>query len=246
VPDGWGEAEERRVVSEVAALLPPRVHLEFDGRYAAMLSHEPKNYALLPHDKPLVLRGVAFRSSRAEPFGEAFLRRALGCLLVGDVPGVRDVYIETVTALRRRTMPTAEVAARVRLTKAPQEYLATRERRRELPYEAVLGSGRTEWRPGEHVRVYRAVGGRAGLLPEPEGEDEDSTRSTAQTGGDAAPQDYDAEYYVRLLRETFAARMARALTPEDFAAVFADPGQPSLFEPSLTNVRPLLTVLSDA
>ena len=31
------------------ALLPPRVELEFDGRYAAMLSHEPKNYALLPY-----------------------------------------------------------------------------------------------------------------------------------------------------------------------------------------------------
>ena len=47
VPDGWSEADERRVVAEVAALLPPLVQLEFEGRYAAMLSHEPKNYALL-------------------------------------------------------------------------------------------------------------------------------------------------------------------------------------------------------
>ncbi|HEX8700780.1 MAG TPA: ribonuclease H-like domain-containing protein, partial [Myxococcaceae bacterium] len=42
VPEDWREADERRVVSEVAALLPPRVRLEFDGRYDAMLSHEPK------------------------------------------------------------------------------------------------------------------------------------------------------------------------------------------------------------
>jgi len=59
-PPGWSEADERRVVAEVAALLPPRVHLEFEGRYAAMLSHEPKNYALLRYDGGLILHGVAF------------------------------------------------------------------------------------------------------------------------------------------------------------------------------------------
>ena len=47
------------------------------------------------------------------------------------------------------------------------------------------------------------------------------------------------------MRETFAARLVRALTPEDFAAVFADPGQPSLFAPSLAQARPILTVLRD-
>src|SRR6185503_9966994 len=72
VPDDWQEADERRVVAEVAALLPSQVHLEFDGRYAAMLSHEPKNYALQPYQGAVILRGVAFRSSRAEPFGQRF------------------------------------------------------------------------------------------------------------------------------------------------------------------------------
>ncbi|HEY6553132.1 MAG TPA: ribonuclease H-like domain-containing protein, partial [Vicinamibacteria bacterium] len=62
-PPGWTEVEERRVVTEVGALLPPLVQLEFEGRYASMLSHEPKNYALLGYDGRLVLRGVAFRSS---------------------------------------------------------------------------------------------------------------------------------------------------------------------------------------
>jgi DNA polymerase, archaea type len=58
-------------------MLPPRVQLEFEGRYAAMLSQEPKNYALLRYDGSLILHGVAFRSSRAEPFGEAFLQKAI-------------------------------------------------------------------------------------------------------------------------------------------------------------------------
>jgi DNA polymerase elongation subunit (family B) len=237
VPEDWRELDERRVVSEVAALLPPRVKLEFDGRYAAMLSHEPKNYALQPYDGPLVLRGVAFRSSRAEPFGEDFLRRALRCLLAGDIPGVRDAYVTTVLALRRRQVPTPDVTARVRLTKTPSQYLAIRERRRELPYEALLAGGRKDWALGERVRVYRAVGGRAGLLPDAE-EDGDGTLASA-------PRDYDTEYYVRLLRETFAARLVRALTPEDFATVFDDPGQPSLFTPLLTKARPVLTVVLD-
>src|SRR5437773_10326868 len=95
VPPDWTEVDERRVVAEVAALLPPLVQLEFEGRYAAMLSHEPRNYALLGYDGSLFLRGVAFRSSRAEPFGEAFLRQSISRLLAGDVGGVREGYVAT-------------------------------------------------------------------------------------------------------------------------------------------------------
>src|SRR5262249_41517603 len=145
VPAAWSEADERRAVAEVAALLPDRVQLEFDGRYAAMLSHEPKNYALLAYDGTLLLRGVAFRSSRAEPFGEAFLRAAIPRLLVGDVAGVHTEYLATVAALRRRDIATYDVSSRVRLTKTPAEYAETRESRRELAYEAMLASGRTTW-----------------------------------------------------------------------------------------------------
>lgn len=236
VPDAWTEADERRVVAEIAALLPERVHLEFDGRFAAMLSHEPKNYALKLYSGKIVLRGVAFRSSRAEPFGEAFLERALQCLLSGDVPGVREAYAATVTALRRRALPTASVAARVRLTKSPAQYLATRERRRELPYEAALTHGRGAWTPGERIRVYRAAGGRAGLLA-----DLDDEGDPAE-GDD--PRDYDVEHYVRLLRDTFASRLARALSPDDFTSAFADPEQPSLFASTLAQAAPILTVLT--
>jgi len=286
VPQAWSPADERRVVAEVAALLPARVQLELEGRYAAMLSHEPKNYALLPYDGPLVLRGVAFRSSRAEPFGEAFLRRALIPLLRGDLAAVQDVYLTTVAALRRRALPTRDVAARVRLTKRPDEYLATRDARRELPYEAMLAAGRTAWTTGERVRVYRATRGRSRLLVEPEDDDGDGdaapelddrdadadiavpeqhpagaatgpraqapapprgspTRSidgAAQPADD--PRDYDIEHYVRLLRDTYAARLSRALTAEDYAAIFADPEQPSLFARPLGDARPILTPLA--
>jgi DNA polymerase, archaea type len=232
VPEGFEEEDERRVVREVAALLPRHVQLEFEGRYAAMLSHEPKNYALLGHSGALSLRGVAFRSSRAEPFGEAFLRGALAHLLRGDVAGAREVYVATHQALRRRALPTRDVTARVRLTKTPAQYLATRGQRRELSYEAMLQNGVAHWRLGERVRVYRALRGRAGLCHDEEG------------AGASDPRDYDSDYYIRLLRDTFAARLSRALSDRDFAALCADPEQLSLFAHELRSARPILTRLA--
>ena len=242
VPDAWSEADERRIVAEVAALLPPLVRLEFEGRYAAMLSHEPKNYALLAWDGALTLRGVAFRSSRAEPFGEVFLRAAIAALLAGDIPGVRRAYLQVADALQRRALATRLVAARVRLSKTPEQYLATRGARREASYEALLASGRTTWEQGEHARIYRAAGGQPKVLPttaEMDGPDETGATDAGASPDD--PRDYDALHYLRLLRETFAARLARAFTPEDFATLFDNPLQPSLFAAPIEAIRPALT-----
>ena len=228
-PATWSEDDERRAVSAVAELLPRLVQLEFDGRFAAMLSHEPKNYALLEYDGSLIMRGVAFRSSRMEPFGAAFLRRAIGCLLRDDVAGARDAYLETVDALRARAVSTFDVSSRVRLTKSPEEYLETRESRRELPYEAMLASNRPAWSVGERVRVYRARHGIGRIVAD-----------AGEAGEGDDPRDYDVEWYVRLLRETFAARMIRAFTTDDFATVFPHPDQLSLFAPDIENVRTIL------
>ena len=225
VPENWSEGEERAVVAEVAALLPPLVQLEFEGRYRAMLSHEPKNYALLHHDGTLVLKGVAFRSSRAEPFGQAFLRRAIASLLQNDLQDVRNAWVETVLALRSREVRTHDVSSRVRLTKSPERYHAMREQRREAMYEALIAAGREHWRAGDKVRVYRAGGGWTLLV-----EDED-------------PRDYAIEHYVRALRVNYASRLARALTVDDFETLFADPEQPSLFPTDFGSIRPILTRL---
>ncbi|HEY8311448.1 MAG TPA: DNA polymerase domain-containing protein [Gemmatimonadaceae bacterium] len=230
VPEEWDETDERRVVSEVAALLPPLVQLEFEGRYAAMLSHEPKNYALLAYDGRLTLRGVAFRSSRSEPFGDAFLRQAIARALVGDVVGVRDSYTGMISALRERALPTYDVSSRVRLTKSPAEYLKTRAKRREIPYEALLASGQTDWSVGERIRVYRRQNGESGTVP-----------SSVEDAAADDRRDYDVDYYVRLLRTSYAERLSRAFRPEDFATVFADAEQFSLFRPSIESVAVVLT-----
>ncbi len=236
VPTTWDEEREQRVVAEVGALLPPLIQLDFEGRYAAMLSHEPKNYALLGYDGSLLLRGVAFRSSRSEPFGDTFLRQAIERLLTGDVVGVRERYLTTLAALQNRALPTYAVSSLVRLTKSPAMYLATREQRREIAYEALLGTGKTDWHAGDKIRVYRKQADASGL----------TAGVVSPSQEDAAVddvRDYDVAYYVRLLRTTYSQRMARAFRHEDFAAVFTDPEQLSLFTPSIASIRAVLTEL---
>jgi hypothetical protein len=97
----------------------------------------------------------------------------------------------------------------------------------------MLASGRTAWSLGDRVRVYRTKAGSGGVVEDPENE----------TSADR--RDYDVDYYARLLRETFAVRLARAFTPADYEAVFADPDQMSLFAPSLATIRTVLTKTAD-
>ena len=58
------------------------------------------------YDGTLVLRGVAFRSSRAEPFGEAFLRRAIALPARRRRRRRARRLPRHVRALRRRELPT--------------------------------------------------------------------------------------------------------------------------------------------
>src|SRR5207253_3015427 len=117
-------------------------------------------------------------------------------------------------ALRRREYATYQVSSRVRLTKTPAQYRASRDVRRELPYEAMIAAGRLDWRRGDKVRWYRTSNGSAGLVSE---------------NDPADARAYDIDHYLRVLRDNYASRLARAFTPADFATLFAHPDQQSLF-----------------
>jgi hypothetical protein len=147
--------------------------------------------------------------------------------------------------VRRRALATREMCSRVRLTKTPAEYAETRNLRQELPYEALLASGRDHWLAGERVYVYRRSQGRPGLWQEPP-RDETELPSDGEIAAEIAdPRDYDVEHYVRVLRDGFASRLARGLNAEDYEAVVSDPDRPPLFARSLTHAKPLLTVLHE-
>lgn len=220
-PEGWAEADERRLIADVDATLPAGVTLEFDGRAQAMLSHEVKNYALLRHDGHLELRGAAFESSRTEAYGRAFLQQALRALLSGDVPGVRQAFLDARHALETRACTNADVASRVRLTKSPEQYAATRGGRREATYEALHTLARS-WRAGERVSLYHRTG--RGLTPldvNPEG------------------RDYDVGHYTAALVGTYASRLRKGLDPRDFVQLFDASTQPGLFDRPFQDMHPV-------
>lgn len=198
-PTDWSEEQERALVAEIGALLPAGIRLEYEGRYRAMFSHEVKNYALLTYNDRLLVHGVALRSSRAEPFGERFLRQALYCTMTNDIPGLHQTYLDMVAALRKRELSPSELATRVRLSKTPTAYLAARASHPEPQYEALLAAGRKRWFPGERVRFYRARGGTYVWLPDESEETslhtnwENGEESSDETGETTGPQHTMAE-----------------------------------------------------
>ncbi len=254
VPAGWTEAQEQALVDDIGSELPAGIRLEYEGRYRAMLSHEMKNYALLTYDGHLLVHGAALHSSRSEPFGERFLQQALRYVMVGNVVGVREVYLKTVSALRDRNLPASDLSTRVKLSKAPETYLANRFAHTEPAYEALLKAGRTEWHIGERVRFYRT---RKGYVWLPEENEEMTVVTDWRSPADSkvAPQkklvlvthrdvaqrrDYDVEHYVQILRNSYAARLSKAFPKDVFERLFRLEEQPSLFDidPPVESLQP--------
>jgi DNA polymerase elongation subunit (family B) len=218
VPAGWSREDESSLVEKVGNTLPDGMDLDFDGSFAAMYSHEIKNYALLSHDGVLTVRGAAFRSSRLEPFAQAWLSHTLELLLVGNIPAIRDAYLAQRQAIRDRELGLSDVLSLEKLTKTPAEYSAST--RLEPKYEAMRLAGRTAWSAGDRVGLYRAQDQTWRLADAPQAE--------------SAP--YNAAHYLDVL-DKMAQRFSKAFSEADFAAIFRPPEQPALFDPPLENIR---------
>ncbi len=255
VPPDWDEDQEQALVSRIAADLPHGIQLEYEGRYRAMLSHEVKNYALLTYDDQLIVHGVALRSSRAEPFGIHFLREAIRLTMLGDVLSLHQHYLQTAEKLRNREFPVSDLGSQVRLSKTPEAYMAARQNHPEPQYEALLTAGRTHWYPGERVRFYRGPNKRYVWLPEESGDHSVDHRDwegllpapkpetpaalIASTFEDVYERkDYDVDYYLQLLLNSYAARLRKAFEPEDFSQLFRLEGQIGLFDEPIENIHP--------
>ncbi|HEY4389529.1 MAG TPA: DNA polymerase domain-containing protein, partial [Ktedonobacteraceae bacterium] len=254
VPSSWSEEQERSLVQKIGAQLPSGINLEYEGRYRAMFSHEVKNYALLTYNDRLIVHGVAMRSSRVEPFGERFLRKALYLAMLGDVKGLHDFYLTTAKAIRERILPASDLATRVRLSKTPEEYFSQRSRHQEQAYEALITAGRRKWYPGERVRFYRARNKRYIWIPEESDESsvdndwQNETHSPTKKQGPrtqpskkelAERRDYDVEHYLQVLISSYAARLRKAFASEDFEQLFRLEGQEGLFDQPVEDIQPL-------
>ena len=217
VPSSWNEADERILVDEISESLPAGISVEHDGRYAAMYSYAEKNYILQRYDGQVRLVGGSFRSSRSERYGEQFLRSAAPLLLEGRFEELRALYLDTVTRLRNHEVPIEDLCLSVILSKSQDAY--GKSGRREEQYE-VLQAANRRWKSGDRVTYYQARGNRKKLV-------------------DEYANDEDAEFYVRRLKEVYAQRFVRAVTREDFEALFGE--NLSLWETALSDIVPLTT-----
>jgi DNA polymerase elongation subunit (family B) len=245
-PPEWSEAEERALVDEIGATLPAGIRLEYESRYASMVSHAIKNYALLSYNGELLVRGAAMRSSRSEPFGVRFLLQAFRCAMQDDIAGIVQCYRDTQDALRQRRLPASDLATRMRLSKDSKTYLAKRAKHTEAQYEALLAAGRKQWRAGERVRFYRSQQGVPVWLPdeaddaspisdEEEADEVEENEETLFSVASTAPsltdrRDYDIEHYLRILRDSYAERLRVVFEAEDFSQLFRLDGQQGLFD----------------
>ncbi|MDQ3855732.1 MAG: DNA polymerase, partial [Chloroflexota bacterium] len=219
VPEGWTYEDELRLIEEVGRELPEGISVEHDGRYRRMYSYQEKNYILQGYDGTLKLVGAAFKSTRNEPYGERFFNEALPLLLEGDFAGVRKCFERYVLAIRSRQLPVEDLTVTVQLTKSEEAY--ARSGRIEEQYE-VLRTAKRSWKEGDRVTYYQAASGRRKLkkLYEP------------------GARDYDAEYYVRKLRDTYAARLSKAVAPEDLNSLFGE--MRGLFDRDPSEIQPVI------
>ena len=128
----------------------------------------------------------------------------------------------------------------------------------------MLAAGRTRWYPGERVRYYRTRGKTYIWLPDENEEasvdrgwesepiSQESRRVTGDipnTLSDAnAPsstraaiadrRDYDVNHYIQALVTSYAARLRKAFSPEDFAQLFRLESQPGLFDQPVESIQP--------
>jgi DNA polymerase I len=214
VPEGWTEDDERGLIGELSAVLPAGIEAEHDGSFSSIYSYSEKNYILQRRDGTLKIVGAALRSSKLEPYGESFIARAAPLLLEGDAPALRALYLQLVADLRARRVPTEDLCTRVITSKSAAEYLAAN--RREEQYEVLLSAGCADWKANQRVTYYQARTPRG-------------AKKLLESAPPEAP-DYDVEYYVDRLRQTYCQRLAKAFTPEDFDATFRDDRTPSLFD----------------
>ena len=146
--------------------------------------------------------------------------------------------------------------------------MASRAGHPEAQYEALLSAGRTRWFPGERVRYYRAKNKQYVWLPEEtdeasvgndweaEGGTNGDEREAAMAGGVAGEfvqnmpgvssqradvgnrRDYDVDHYVQVLVTSYAARLRKAFSAEDFEQLFRLDGREGLFDRPVEDIEP--------
>ena len=154
--DAATEADEARLIEELAGTLPSGIDLELDGRYAAMFSYKMKNYALLDHSGRLLIKGSGLRSRGLELFQRRWLEEMLLLLLNGDKDAIPPLYRRYLEELEQHRMDIKLLMKTETLQDSLESYQAKiREKKRNpaAAYELALKSERP-YQPGDQISYY--------------------------------------------------------------------------------------------
>lgn len=197
------EEQEEAFIQQVGSQLPEGIRLAHDGRYEKMLSLKAKNYVLLDYEGKKTFKGASLRSRADEPFGRAFLSKAVDGLLAGKPEEVAAEYRRVIAALRAGEIPVEQLCRRERVTDKSQ-------RADHRLYELAR-----RFKVGDYIDVYQQKGNRGqrksdslGLLVDYDKENDD----------------VDYEHYVDKLYK-FANRLRDLF--DDFDALFPKPTPPT-------------------
>lgn len=182
------------LLAAAAAVLPPGIELEFDGRYEAMFCYKAKNYALYDGER-IILKGSALRSRGIEPF----LKRLSDGLIAHLLGAGGEPPAELVTHYRQgiaeRRTPVTELARTETLSQNPDAYerlMAGGGKPRRASAEVALQMVPRP-RMGDRVRYY--------ILPRQRGQTADWQRARSLEAFDPVAAPYDPDYYLRKLED---------------------------------------------
>ena len=190
------EADEARLIGELAATLPAGIELELDGRYPAMFSYKMKNYALLDEHGRLRIKGSGLRSRGLELFQREWLEQMLLLLLKDERQKIEPLYrrfAEDIEQHRRNIFWLAKTETLQDSLESYQVKIKTKKRNPAAPYELALRAQR-RYRPGDQISYY--VTGT-----KPKVKVNENCKLAAQW--DAQRPDENVEYYKAKLKDLY-------------------------------------------
>ncbi|MBI2206312.1 MAG: DNA polymerase II [Candidatus Rokubacteria bacterium] len=195
-PAGHAAADDDALLARIAAALPAGIHLDLDGRYAAMFSYRLKTYALLDSHGRVTLRGSGFRSRGLEPFQRRLIEELVRLLLEDRGAECKRVVDRWLDDFAHHRVPPRLFARTETLQESLEAYrakVASGGRSVSAVYELAIASGRP-LEPGDQVSYY--VAGRSARVAVNE-------NARLMAAWDSARPDENVEYYQTKVSEVW-------------------------------------------
>ncbi len=207
------EFDEKRLVTEVSALMPQGINIGFDGRFKKMISYMKKNYALLDYDNVMTLKGSSLTSRSGEKFGRDFVRRGFEMLLSEDINGLHALFTEYKEKIQRHELDISEFSRTETLKNSIEQYLddvKSGKRSKSITYEIAIKAG-MEITKGDRITFY-VSGAGAGNVSWDKGK-------LASEWNKEKP-DENTQFYLKRLDE-HCQKFLPFFKPQDYSMIFS-------------------------